>query len=235
MTEQMAQVCVYIFKNDDGRSTGQRLQEAAEHYCGVYAFEAAAVQNAALAASGRNLTDKLRVERTALGKPYFPNLPALHFSISHSGTYWACAMGDVNLGLDLQEHVIGKNETKEEAAARFRKMAHRFFHPAEAEFVEQDCFNRFFTVWSAREAYVKNTGQGIDKYFSEHCVVPRDRAVWEQLAGELPDNKTEVRACRQRSCSWTALGKWFRKTDVKENYSLCVCGDKEFDWMIYER
>ncbi len=211
-------VCVYIFSADDSRSVSQRLLQAAEHYCGGVIFDGG---------------DGLRVERTAAGKPYFPDCPELYFSISHSGAYWACAMGNVNVGLDLQEHVMGKNETKGEAAARFRKMAHRFFHPTEAAFVDRNSYEHFFTVWTAREAYVKNTGQGIDKYFSEHCVVPQDRAMWGQIAVEQSDCEQEDPVGEQCAGSWTAMGKWFRKADFKGNYSLCVCTEEAFDWTVY--
>lgn len=228
MTKQIAQVCVYIFKNDDGHSADQRLQEAAEHYCREMAGRWPCEE-----ALAGNLADRLRVERTAAGKPYFPDCPGLHFSISHSGAYWACAMGNVNVGLDLQEHVTGKNETKEEAAVRYRKMAHRFFHPLEAEFVEWNSYEHFFTVWTAREAYVKNTGQGIDKYFSEHCVVPQNRTMWEQIAVEPPGSKLKE-LDEQCGSSWTALGKWFCSVDFREDYSLCVCAEEAFDWMILE-
>lgn len=204
MREPVTQVCVYIFQNNDSRSPKQRLAYAVEQYCGTWVNVGADMEKP---------IDRLHVERTQSGKPYFPDCPQLHFSISHSGEYWACAVADVNVGLDLQEHVLGKNETKEEAAVRFRRMAHRFFHPLEAEFVELESFEHFFTVWTAREAYVKNTGQGIDKYFSEHCVVPRDRKI---------------------DCCWTALGKWFRKTEYKMNYSLCICAEEAFLWNIQE-
>ena len=200
MIRSSTRVCVYIFEMDDGRSAGQRLQQAAAHYCGEG-------------------MEELRIERTAAGKPYFPDYPGLHFSISHSGAYWACAMSEVNVGLDLQEHTRAKNETREEAAVRFRKMAHRFFHPVEAAFVEGDSYSRFFTVWTAREAYVKNTGQGIDKYFSEHCVVP-------DTAPKDPSEDWLVG-------SWTAMGKWFRKAEYKAQYSLCVCAQEPFEWVIH--
>lgn len=224
MREPVTQVCVYIFQNNDSRSPKQRLAYAVEQYCGTWVNVGADMEKP---------IDRLHVERTQSGKPYFPDCPQLHFSISHSGEYWACAVADVNVGLDLQEHVLGKNETKEEAAVRFRRMAHRFFHPLEAEFVEWNSYEHFFTVWTAREAYVKNTGQGIDKYFSEHCVVPQNRTMWEQIAVEPPGSKSKE-LDEQCGSSWTALGKWFCSVDFREDYSLCVCAEEAFDWVISE-
>jgi hypothetical protein len=44
------------------------------------------------------------LERTQDGKPFIPGLPDIHFNLSHSGDYMACAFSDREVGLDLQEH-----------------------------------------------------------------------------------------------------------------------------------
>lgn len=189
-------VCVCIFRADDGKSVRERLMAVAEYYRNRCSNSEAAV-------------DIWQINRTDRGKPYFPYQPKLHFSISHSGEYWACAMADQPIGLDLQEHVTRKDETPEIAAARYGKMAQRFFHPKEAEYVKQDSYRRFFEIWAARESYVKYTGQGIDDHFGEICVLPEEGQKEYLSDGILR--------------SWHASEAWFWEGEFPAGYTLCIC------------
>ena len=210
MRKPAQKVCVYVFDIKDERKPEERLKSAVAEYCREWSLEAVR-------------PEVLRVERTESGKPYFPDCPRIQFSISHSGDYWACAVAEKSVGLDIQEHVRKKSETREAAAARFLKMAHRFFHPVEAKFVELDSCPNFFTVWTAREAYVKYTGQGIDKHFSEYCVVPEQEEQWPYIADQTEET------------TWQALGKWFWKSGYGKGYSLCVCTEEPCECVIVPR
>ncbi len=93
------------------------------------------------------------------GKPYIMELPDVHFSITHSGGWWLCAVGRQEVGLDLQE--VRDRETE--------KIAQRFFHPSETAWLRTQDGDAFFKIWAAKESYVKYTGEGITKgldYFS---------------------------------------------------------------------
>ena len=85
------------------------------------------------------------------GKPYFPDAPQLHFSISHSGERWLCAFSDAPVGLDVQQH----------RACQMQALARRFFAPAERIFLEQTGYAPFFDLWCAKESYLKYTGEGL--------------------------------------------------------------------------
>lgn len=85
------------------------------------------------------------------GKPYFLNAPQLHFSISHSGAYWLCAFSAAPVGLDVQQH----------RGCRKQALAHRFFSPAEREYLERTAYAPFFDLWCAKESYLKYTGVGL--------------------------------------------------------------------------
>ena len=201
------EIIVYVFKENDILGREERLIRAAQLYC-----------QGISCASGEERVgeciDKARfqVEKTPLGKPYFPQARELHFSISHSGEYWVCAFGPGEVGVDIQEHTMTRSETRQEATVRFAKMAHRFFHPVEAEFVTLESFYRFFGVWTARESYVKYTGQGIDASFSEHCVIPDTKEHWPELTPPLPGP----------AVSWQAQGVWFWETIFEENYTIAL-------------
>lgn len=199
MTEMGQEVRIYLFDAEDGREAKERLAYAVSEFCEYSGIEEPAV------------SPVFYMERTEKGKPYFPDFPEIRFSISHSGRYWACALSGHEVGMDLQEHARLRDETAEEACVRFLKMAKRFFHPLEAKFVEKNCYENFFTVWTAREAYVKYTGQGIDRYFSEHCVVSEKEPVAEDGVAE-----------------WKAMGKFFHTVKLAEDYTLCICtGEKK--------
>ncbi|MCC8080710.1 MAG: 4'-phosphopantetheinyl transferase superfamily protein [Lachnospiraceae bacterium] len=98
-------------------------------------------------------------EREGQGKPYVKEMPEIHFSISHSGDVWACAVSDAEVGLDLQICHKGDGE----------KLARRFFHPSEIRWLEQHGFDAFSRLWAYKESYVKYTGAGLKDgldYFS---------------------------------------------------------------------
>lgn len=91
------------------------------------------------------------------GKPYLRDYPDVHFNISHSGIYVACAVADHPVGIDIQmiseyrpnvaDRVCSKVELATIAASE---------NPA-AEFTK---------LWTRKEAYAKWTGEGIGKIVS---------------------------------------------------------------------
>lgn len=92
------------------------------------------------------------------GKPYLRDYPNVHFNISHSGIYVACAVADRPVGIDIQmiseyrpdvaDRVCSKAELAEIAVSD---------NPA-AEFTK---------LWTRKEAYAKWTGKGIGRIMSE--------------------------------------------------------------------
>ncbi len=88
------------------------------------------------------------------GKPYFPQHPALHFSLSHSGDLTLCALGDRPLGVDIE--IIKK-----------RKARLPYYALTGREFVQYEAMGSdwasFYTLWTKKEAWVKYTGLGLGK------------------------------------------------------------------------
>lgn len=54
------------------------------------------------ALTDRGLEQMPAVERAPGGKPYFPDRPGLCFSLSHSGPWALCALGDGPVGADVE-------------------------------------------------------------------------------------------------------------------------------------
>lgn len=108
----------------------------------------------------------LRFGTSPGGKPYvipYRSPSPVFFSLSHSGNLLAVLIHIAPVGVDLQQHT----QLQTDAVAK------RWFHPEEyAAYLGGGCPERdFFTLWSAKEAYVKYTGQGIGSTFRRFSVL----------------------------------------------------------------
>ena len=95
----------------------------------------------------------LRIETDALKKPFLPNIPELHFNLSHSGKWVVCAVADQPIGIDI-----------EKISHPMDDVIQRFFSPAERAYI--DAFTpaerpaAFCELWVLKESYMKATGLG---------------------------------------------------------------------------
>lgn len=123
----------------------------------VYVAVAAKPQGVGESAAARDLLSRLlpkaRVATKPNGRPYLPNQPDLSVSLSHSGEWVAAAVGvGVDVGVDVQvpepvsEGLINKCCTVASSAT----LAGR-----------PDRDQEFAWIWTAQEACVKATGQGL--------------------------------------------------------------------------
>jgi phosphopantetheinyl transferase len=144
---------------------------------------------------GVQLPEELIIARPGGGKPVFANVHGLHFSVSHSGPLWACAFFGAPVGLDVQQHT----------RCNMRGVARRFFHHDEHAWLERTQYREFFSLWCAKESYVKYLGRGIDDGFDDFCVV-KDEALTE-----------------------TMDGAYFRHLHGIEGFSACVCAGRRFE------
>lgn len=94
------------------------------------------------------------------GKPFFPTAKQVYCSVSHSGDYWIGAFSRQALGVDLQEH----------RPIRAQALSRRFFHPAEDQYLACNGYREFYRVWTAKESFVKYSGEGISGKFSRFSV-----------------------------------------------------------------
>ena len=99
------------------------------------------------------------------GKPYLPDRPDVHFSLSHSGTWVLCALSDAELGCDV------------EGPRRFDPaLARHFFHPDETAWLfslpprEQDA--AFLRLWTLKESYLKAVGLGLSLPLDAFRILP---------------------------------------------------------------
>lgn len=94
------------------------------------------------------------LQRSPLGKPL--PIHGVHFSISHSGHFFAAALSNHPVGIDILDlhlhSTTNKNRTKSTNPAFLRKVLAR----GETPISGNPLLN-----FSAKEAYLKKTGQGI--------------------------------------------------------------------------
>lgn len=92
------------------------------------------------------------------GKPSFADHPEIHFSISHSSHFVACAMADCEIGIDIQ-HLVKANEP----------LMRRVLSDEELEMVMalqgEERQMLFARLWALKEAYLKAVGTGITDDF----------------------------------------------------------------------
>lgn len=95
----------------------------------------------------------MKTEETPNGKPYLKNHSDLFFSLSHSGEYAILALSKKQVGVDIQKW--------KPVSEGFQK---RLLHEQES-FVQRE--EQIFATWTAKEAFVKCTGEGLHKDFRQ--------------------------------------------------------------------
>lgn len=170
--------CLYLQTGYDGKKSGALLMESTARFC---------------AGAGLIPPEESALLRTASGMPYFGSTGAPHFSVSHSGQLWGAAFAKEQIGFDLEC-------VKERA---WESVARRFFHPEERAYALAHGGDAFFSVWTAKESYVKYLGVGIDVAFSEFSVVEKG------------------------AVSGAPLRVLFLRPPVPEGFSACVCMAEE--------
>ena len=83
-----------------------------------------------------------RIERTSLGKPFFPEHPQVHFGISHTVGAVLVGLSDQPIGVDIE---------------KLRPVSQRAMRRLAGVSSEE----AFFESWVRREARTKRTGSGI--------------------------------------------------------------------------
>lgn len=120
-----------------------------------------------------------KIALTEYGKPYLPQVPGFHFSLSHSGNMALCAVSDMEIGCDI-EVPRGFDPA----------IARRFFHPAEKEWLfsqpEAEQSSAFFRLWTGKESFMKALGLGLSLPLDSFAVIPGQEVQLTQHADPRP-------------------------------------------------
>jgi 4'-phosphopantetheinyl transferase len=105
---------------------------------------------------GRYLKRKpalIEIETGENKKPYIKDSP-LFYNLSHSGDWIILAVSDSAIGIDTE---MVNNSFD------FSDVINEYFSPAEFSFItEENSAERFFMLWTRKEALTKATGKGLD-------------------------------------------------------------------------
>ena len=99
------------------------------------------------------------------GKPSLKYQPNIYFSLSHSGDYAICSIGDKAIGNDIELIRHGR-----------LKVADRFFAKEELDWMyavqdEEEITQRMFRIWTMKESFLKATGKGISLPLGDFAVI----------------------------------------------------------------
>lgn len=100
------------------------------------------------------------------GKPYIKGNP-VYFNLSHSGDFVACALSAKPVGIDIE---VFRNSIN-------TSLVNRICTENEIKYIlSEDKINiiRFFSVWTAKEAYLKCTGEGLSAGLKEITVADKN-------------------------------------------------------------
>lgn len=101
----------------------------------------------------------LCIERADTGKPHFTHPSAPHFSISHTGNFAAAVLSDSEIGLDIEAIDVSREVLH--IASRY------FTNDEQAELSHAaDVNERFYELWTAKEARAKLDGRGLGALLS---------------------------------------------------------------------
>ncbi len=124
--------------------------------------------------SDRKTTEKVEISFGDNGKPVCSNDESFHFNLSHSGEFVACAVSEEIVGIDIQ-----KEKTAELAIAK------RFFMPEEYETIlrasKEEQARIFCKLWTAKESYMKYTGEGMSKRMNSFLVNMKDAFIYDEI------------------------------------------------------
>ncbi len=124
----------------------------------------------------------------------------IEFSLSHSGSYAACAIAPVPVGIDIERH-------KSDNAG----VARRFFTRGECEDITDD--ERFYLYWTLKESFLKAVGQGLSLPMNSFSVILNGKEKPATYVHQVNDH--------------AYFGKLY---EMEAGYSLAVCAQDLSDF-----
>lgn len=112
------------------------------------------------------------ISYTEHGKPFFPEHPNLHFSLSHSGPYILCALDCHPLGVDIE--IIKPRQNKLPTYALTTEEYSRYLALG-------GDWAAFYSIWTQKEAWSKYTGFGLG--ITLHQTSPKNNLYFKTYAG----------------------------------------------------
>ena len=116
--------------------------------------------------------DRISIKINPAGKPYLPG-SAYNFNLSHSKDLFLCGITqDTPIGVDLQHiYPISNMDT----------LIRNYFSPEEQQLIKYAAENQikdlFFLIWTAKEAFLKGTGEGFRRSARNFTICQKDNGL----------------------------------------------------------
>lgn len=145
-----------------------------------------------------------KIELNEFGKPFLVT-DDFKFNLSHSGNYVVCSYGDEECGIDIENYKNGDLE-----------IANRFFDKNEAALVENEGVDMFIRLWTLKESYIKEKGDGLHIPLNSFRIIP----------GTIKMNRSKemnlIPAISEQSC--VVADKKYNFAEFKiDNFHISVC------------
>jgi len=100
---------------------------------------------------------------TERGKPYIPQYPDVHFSVTHTDGLCAVAVSDMPVGVDAEIRDKRRSEEIYALCKRFFSEFERRSYGLDDDTKELDTerIKGFYRIWTAKESFAKCTGEGL--------------------------------------------------------------------------
>lgn len=131
---------LFWHKTKEGEESRALLERALLAYCAETGKRKPRKKNRSVAEGGH-------------GKPYFPLLPSVFCSVSHSAGYWVCLFDKHPCGVDIEGARCDRTSTAV-IRRKFTEEEQKLYEAAPSG-------DTFLRIWTAKEAYVKYTGEGL--------------------------------------------------------------------------
>jgi len=156
------------------------------------------------------LPKNITITRPEGKKPFLPDNPDIHFSISHSGEWAVCAIGNTEIGIDIEK--IGEKEVKS-------SLKNRVLTEKELEYLEtlpdKQKTSIFYQYWTMKEAYSKCIGFGLGIDFRKIEI-----DITGQITKITDDGKT-----------WDGM---IKTLDFSDDYALALCTEKPTNTITFQ-
>jgi 4'-phosphopantetheinyl transferase len=141
----------------------------------------------------------IRYYENEYGKPFVEGRGAIHFNLSHSGSWVVMALDSQPLGIDVEQ-------VKEVDL----NIAEKYFSLKEREYLfglEEVCREgSFYDLWTLKEAYIKAVGKGLQIPLDSFSVIPASNGEFMFFEGDRISEKYQ-----------------FKQYTIDNGYRLSVC------------
>lgn len=146
------------------------------------------------------------------GKPFLENHPQVHFNLSHSEDYVACAVSDSPVGVDI-EHIHDAE----------LDIARHYFFGSEYHYIQNSANKEraFFQFWVLKESYMKMTGLGFRLALDEFSIDIQNSSP-DKGTGIRVKTSNEITGKLELADKQPEFGVW---SVAGDEYMLAVCSE----------